>query len=407
MTPISVLIADDIATTREDIKRLLYFEEDIKVVGEAADGEEVISSAEELQPDVILMDINMPRLDGIGATEQISMNVPHCAIIIISIQGEQEYLRKAMAAGAREYLVKPFSGNDLANSIRRVYEGQKRRNARLFTSYPAINSTSLRRKKGKVIAFFCTKGGVGKTTLACNLAVTLAQDLKKRVVLADLDLSSGDAAVMLNITVKSTIADLVQEQEVPDFQLADAFLIPHISGAKLLPAPMSPEQAELVRVSHIEQLLKILKDNFDYIILDTAPFYSDINLAALEASDKIFLILNQELTTLKHIKTAQDILTALNHGDKVRVILNQNNNEGIKVKELEKSLGISISAAIPEDQKTVKGSINKGIPFVMGQPHAKISSCISNLLNALDMGSVNDPSEPERKRSAVSRLFRR
>jgi len=243
--------------------------------------------------------------------------------------------------------------------------------------------------------------------LACNLAVTLAQDLKKRVVLADLDISSGDAAVMLNITVKSTIADLVQEQEVPDFQLADAFLIPHISGAKLLPAPMSPEQAELVRVSHIEQLLKILKDNFDYIILDTAPFYSDINLAALEASDKIFLILNQELTTLKHIKTAQDILTALNHGDKVRVILNQNNNEGIKVKELEKSLGISISAAIPEDQKTVKGSINKGIPFVMGQPHAKISSCISNLLNALDMGSVNDPSEPERKRSAVSRLFRR
>lgn len=157
MTPISVLVADDIATTREDIKRLLYFEEDIKVVGEVADGEEAISLTNELKPDVVLMDINMPRIDGIGATEQISESVPQTAIIIISIQGEQEYLRKAMSAGAREYLVKPFSANDLANAIRRVSESQRRRNIYLSPSLSAVSSSTMRVKRGKIITFFALK----------------------------------------------------------------------------------------------------------------------------------------------------------------------------------------------------------------------------------------------------------
>ena len=111
-------IADDIANTREDIKRLLYFEEDINVVGEAADGQETITLAAEIKPDVILMDINMPRLDGIAATEQISVEVPESAIIIVSIQKEQDYLRRAMAAGARDYLVKPFDVDELDARLR-------------------------------------------------------------------------------------------------------------------------------------------------------------------------------------------------------------------------------------------------------------------------------------------------
>ena len=120
MSTISVLIVDDIANTREDIKRLLYFEEDIRVIGEAADGESACQLAEELRPDVILMDINLPGMDGIASSEKILLDVPESAIIIISIQEEQEYIRKAMSAGAKEYLVKPFSSSELSSSIRKV-----------------------------------------------------------------------------------------------------------------------------------------------------------------------------------------------------------------------------------------------------------------------------------------------
>ncbi|HHX22952.1 MAG: AAA family ATPase [Tepidanaerobacteraceae bacterium] len=404
MAPISVLIADDIATTREDIKRLLYFEEEIQVIGEAADGEEAIALAAELNPDVVLMDINMPRIDGIGATEQISVNVPHTAIIIISIQGEQEYLRKAMAAGAREYLVKPFSANDLANAIRRVHESQTKRNMYISPSSSMISSSNIKIKKGKIITFFCTKGGVGKTTLACNMAVALSQDYKKKVALVDLDLTAGDVTVMLNINAKNTIADMVQEQENLDSQLVEGFLIPHLSGARILAAPSSPEQAELVKPGHIEQLLRILKGNYDYVIVDTAPVYNDNSLSVLDSSDKILLLSNQDLTTLKHVKKAKEILEALNYAARAKVILSQQGSEGLKVKQIEKTLGLTLTAVVPEDFKTVKNAINKGVPFVMSHPHTKVSGSINDLIESLDIGKPQGYQQ-ERKRSFVTRMF--
>lgn len=404
MTPITVLIADDIAATREDIKRLLYFEEDIEVVGEAGDGEEAVILASELKPDVVLMDVNMPRVDGIEATERISVNVPQCAIIIISIQGEQEYLRRAMAAGARDYLVKPFSAQDLAKAIYRVSESQRKRNIFLSPSLSAVSTSSIRAKKGTIISFFCTKGGVGKTTLACNTAVALAQDYKKKVVLVDLDLIFRDVAVMLNLNPKNTIADMVQEQDTLDSPLVESFLVQHLSGLKVLPAPLSPEHAELVKAEHIQQLLKILKDNYECVIIDTAPVYTDINLNVLEASDRILLPLNQDLTTLKHVKKAQEILAALNYDSKIRTVLSQHSSEGLKIKELQKNLGISLSAIVPEDFKTVRNAINKGVPFVMNQQHTKVAQSIGKLIEALDIAKPREAAANP-KPSFITRMF--
>ncbi|MBM7855620.1 pilus assembly protein CpaE [Desulfohalotomaculum tongense] len=405
MSVIRVLIADDIANTRDDIKRLLYFEEDIDVVGEASDGQEAVTLAGELKPDVILMDINMPQLDGIGATEQITMENPHCAIIIVSIQGENEYLRKAMTAGASEYLVKPFSASELADSIRRVNEIHKKRNVFRLPNQPRKSESTIPSQRGKIITLFCTKGGVGKTMLASNMAAALAQETQKKVVLLDLDLTAGDASVMLNINVKGTISDLVQEDDNFDFSLVDTFLVPHLSGTRILPAPSSPEQAELVHPQHIEQILKTLKSNFDYVIIDTAPVYSDINLGVLEASDQILLVLNQDLTTLKHVKTAQEILRTLNYSSKIRVILNQHTPDGIKIKDLEKTLGITLTAAIPEDQKTVRNAINKGLPFVMNQSSSRISTSVKELISVLNLSKPGEVKETSPKKSLVSKIF--
>ncbi len=405
MAPIRVLVTDDIANTREDIKRLLYFEEDMEVVGEAGDGHEAVALALDLKPDVILMDINMPGLDGIGATEEITMKAPECAIIIVSIQGEQDYLRKAMSAGAREYMVKPLTSAELAETIRKVHESQQKRNLRYTTSPSRQVIQQRANTKGKVVSFFCTKGGVGKTTLACNLAVALARETQKKVALLDLDLSSGDVSVMMNVAAKGSIADLVQDENSMDLSLVESYMVPHLTGVQILAAPSAPERAELVDADHVEKILGILRNHYDYILVDTAPFYSDINLNVLDASETIALILNQDLTTLKHVKSAKDILSTLKYGSRLRVILNQQSREGIKVKDLETTLDVRLSAAIPEDQRVVRNAINKGMPFVIGQPGSPVAASVTGLMEELELLGAGRNQSRKNPKTGMTRVF--
>lgn len=127
---IKLLIVDDMAETRINLSKLLFFDERIIVVGEAGNGLEAIEHARKLQPDVILMDINMPVMDGITATQRIAAETPQAGIVILSVQGEPEYFRKALAAGASDYLIKPPASDDLTQTIHQVYEArQKRKNS--------------------------------------------------------------------------------------------------------------------------------------------------------------------------------------------------------------------------------------------------------------------------------------
>jgi len=119
---IRVVVVDDNADTINNLKKLLYFEKDVEIVGTASSGEEGIARAVEKLPDVVLMDINMPGMDGISASEAITARMPGVQIVIMSVQAEADYLRRAMLAGAREFLIKPFSSEQLANTLRAVYQ---------------------------------------------------------------------------------------------------------------------------------------------------------------------------------------------------------------------------------------------------------------------------------------------
>ncbi len=406
MTKTSVLVVDDIENTREDIKRLLHFEEDIVVVGEAGDGEEALRLAEELNPDVVLMDINMPGMDGIAASEAISNKMPDTAIVIISIQGEPEYLRKAMAAGARDYLVKPFSSNDLAETIRRVNNSYKVRATKINTSPPVEEKPEVKQPENRIMVVFSSKGGVGKTTISCNLAVCLAQETGKRVALIDLNLQGGDVTVMLNLSPKGTIADMVKEEEELEFSLVNTYLVPHMSGLKILPAPLRPEEAEAITAGHTEEILKLLKKNFDYIIVDTPPLFNDLTLSVLELADDILLTFTRDLPAIKHVKTDLEVLETLRQSDKVRLVLNQSTLDyGIKISELEKRLNRSPAAILPYDEKTVLSSINKGHPLVLTQANSRIAQSIKSFAREFYLPESGLEAKENTKKSIVGRIF--
>src|SRR3990172_4826288 len=214
---IRVLIVDDVSETRENVRKLLQFESDVDVVGVASTGKEAIQLSQDLNPDVVLMDINMPDMDGIAATEAIRSKQPVVQVVILSVQGDQNYMRRAMLAGARDFLTKPPMGDELISAIRRAGEMSHQERAkgtqgRLgavqgMPGSPAMMSGAAPLTKGKIVTVYSPKGGTGCTTIAVNLAIALNNEAT-RVVVVDANLQFGDVAVFVNEQGKNTILDL-------------------------------------------------------------------------------------------------------------------------------------------------------------------------------------------------------
>lgn len=371
---IQVLIADDVAATRENIGKLLEFHPELAVAGQAATATEAVALAQKLQPDVIMMDINMPGLDGIAATEQLSIKVPNAIIIIMSVQGEQEYLRRAMLAGAKDYLVKPFTGDELVHAIKQAYDKAQQRQK-------VIKLEPMEPVPGKVITVFSTKGGIGKTTIATNLAVALARKTGQSVGIVDADLQFGDVALFLNLTPQATLFDLIQDIDQLDGQVLDSYLTAYDAQVKVLSAPLRPEQAETVTGSHLTSILKVMRSQFAYIIVDTAPSFNDTMLAVLDAADQVLMVSAMDLPTIKNVKLGLEIMESLHYGqDKIKSVLNRADSEGgMDVREVEESLHYPFTATLPSDGKTVTASVNRGVPFVVSNPEAPVAQSIFNL----------------------------
>jgi len=383
---IEVLIADDGVQTRENIRKILSLEDNIVIVGECANGQETVKAAAETKPDVILMDVNMPVMNGIQATEIITLDLPETVVIIMSAEGDQEYLRKAMIAGARDFLVKPFTSDALITAINRVYEREKKRQ---------IQEATLSKigQKSKVISIYSPHDGVGKSVIATNLAVCLANDFDQKVALVDLNLQFGDIDLMLNLAPERTLAGLISRYKELDADLMEQFLTEHRTGIKVLAAPPKPEYAETVTVYCVERVLETLKNNYSMIIVDTSSMLQDITLAALDVSNYIFLVTTFDLPSLRNAKLCLEVMDALHYpNEKIRLVMNRASGDmGIKLEDVSKFLSREIDVAIPSEGRIVVPSVNQGKPFITANPQSNVSECIRSMARmVLDAGKHDE-----------------
>ncbi|MCX7838750.1 MAG: response regulator [Anaerolineae bacterium] len=380
---IRVLIVDDIAETRENVKKLLYFENDIEIVGTAANGREGVDLALKLQPDVVLMDINMPEMDGITASEAISAQAPNVQVVMMSVQGEADYLRRSMLAGAREFLIKPFSGEELVTSIHRVYQFAATR--RIVAPPPPtaapIAAPPPPPRAGKIIAVMGSKGGCGASTIAVNLAVALRDESKARVALVDANLEFGDVGVLLNLPTTRTIAELVSGDANIDEEVLDGTMAAHSSAIKVLLAPTRPELAELVKVEHLKRILELLDKSYDFIVIDLWKSFQEATLFFLDHADIILLIATPDIPSIKNAKLFFELTDQLGYpADKTLFILNkEDGRSGISAKDIEASIKHSITLTLPKDERTTMIAMNRGTPFVTLQRNLPLSQAIQNL----------------------------
>ncbi len=415
---IRVLIVDDIPETRDHLTKLLGFEKDIEVVGAAASGPESLDMAARLLPDVVLMDINMPGMDGITATELLASRVPTTAIVMMSVQGEADYLRRSMLAGAREFLVKPFSSDELTASIRQVHAREREKQGRIAAPSAEARATGAAgaraaaglpaREPGRVVAVFAPKGGVGRTTIAVNIAVAAASEGDRTVCLMDGSFQFGDVGVLLNLNPKNkSIADLVSDMEGgTDPESLEPFIVAHSSGVRVLLAPPSPEMAELITPAAAKRVLDMLRAHNDLIIVDCTSSFSDSTLAILDSADVILTILTLEITSIKNMRLFLEVADQLGYADdKVQLVLNRADSAlGIRVADVEHSIGRKVDHTVVSDGRSVVYALNRGVPFFLSNREAQVSQDVLRLARAVT-GEPAPAHEEARKASPRKSLF--
>ncbi|GAB4552651.1 MAG: response regulator [Anaerolineae bacterium] len=374
-TKIKVLIVDDIPEARENLKKLLAFEPDFEIVDTASTGREGIARALEHTPDIILMDINMPDMDGISATNELRRQIPTAGVIMMSVQGEAEYIRRALQAGAKDFLTKPPPAEELYATIRRVAE-DVRSYAPLVPGQPSAKSDAGGKKSLEkdrtthVIAVYSPQGGAGKTTIATNLAASLMRE-GVRVLLIDCDLQFGDVGVFLNLKPQATIVELIKAVDDLDTDLVNNVLVTHDSGLRVLTAPLRPEDAELVSPSKVPQLITNLNGLFDYVVVDLPTRIDEMALTIFDMAARILLVLTPTLPSLKNGLAFLALLDSLEYPDeKTQLILNkvtpdlERQKVAIAVNAIETKLRRKAMGIIPMDEKRVLFAVNRGISVV-------------------------------------------
>jgi len=382
---IRVLIVDDIPSTLENLQKLLSFEDDIEVCGTAGDGRRATEEVRRLGPDIVLMDVNMPQMDGIQATELLAHEAPASPVIIMSVQGERDYIRRAMQAGAREFLIKPFSGDELIASIRRVHQLEQKKGTYIARSVGAGGGgAEPRAHRGEVFLVFSGKGGVGKSIIASNLAVALAMETGARVALVDLDLQFGDVGVLLNLDHTRSITDLADPGAL-ESEFINEVMASGPEGVKVLLAPISPELADLVTTEHVRTIMEELRRSHDFIVVDTASHLGEINLEAIEMSTRVILITALNIPAIKDTKLSLKVLDSLNvDSERLLLMLNRcDAHSDFNKDAVEQNLRFPITLQIPHDPKVVSASVNRGAPFVSINPEAEISRAVRDLVSRL------------------------
>ena len=345
----------------------------------------------------------MPDMDGIQATALITESVPTAAVIMMSVQNDPDYMRRAMLAGARNFLTKPIKMDELYSTIRKVHDFHKKAMPvapEPGTAKPTTSTRTPGNRAGHVVVVYSPQGGVGATTIATNLASGLMKE-GVRVLLIDADLQFGDVGIMLNLQSQSTMVDLIRDVDDLDTELFENIVATHDSGLKVLLGPSRPEFYESVeeKPEALAQIIKKVSPHYDFIVVDTSTRLDEVLLNILDMSRLIVLVCMPTIPSVKNSRLALDLFDQLKYPhDKIMLAVNrvpddrQAKRSAVSLEKITDFLKHEITTAIPSNEMVVNRAINKAVP-VIATDRDKSKSPIKELLELAE--AVHDTLEKE------------
>lgn len=303
-------------------------------------------------------------------------------VVLLEKETTTELLEQAIKLNVHDVLKFPFSYGVFCDSMDRVVDSF----VELSVEKSGIKKDveEIHPETAKKIVVFGTKGGVGKSFIATNLAIDLLDNKKNKVVLFDLNYQLGDIAIMLDLSPRHTIYDIVSVFGQLDEEMLNDFLTIHNSGMKVLPAPIDPTQSESISSEMTKKIVEMLSKISDFIVIDTPSGFSDNVLTLLDEMDYICMVAGMDVPSIKNLKITLQVLDQLKFPkEKIIIILNcLDLKVGITVDEIEDTLERKIDITIPSN-KIVPLTVNRGIPVVLEAPHSEVSRSIKKISSLL------------------------
>jgi len=329
---------------------------------------------------------------------------PTISVILIRRRVDTSVLAEALRSGMRE-VVDERDLTGLGSAVQRAQQ--------MWQALSGASVTAGDGNRGKLVTIFSPKGGVGKTTLAVNLALALGTGGTKTVCVVDLDLSFGDVAITLQLFPARTIADAVHLESGLDFTVLEPLLTDYRGRLSALVAPVQPDAKDSIPPSLIGRVLNLLKQHFDFVVVDTSPSFDEYVLQAFDETDELLLVTTLDVPTLKNVKVAVETLDLLNFPKSRRhLVLNRADDRvGLTAEKVESTLAMTIAASIPTSTQ-VAHATNSGEPIISAQPKHAVSQAVSTLAGRLSSPSTGatsaTPSTPKSRAAAPKRsLLRR
>jgi len=369
--PAQVLVVTKDSLIAQSVQSAFSKESDFKLLDSSYLSEGIIRAIQILEPDIVLIDYNFDPEGIYDTIDDIAMKFSNIAVVVILPETEIHNSNRVILAGARAFLLNPFSQINLLSTLRRIRE----LSSRMATSQAQSGSGAIITSASKTYVVFSPKGGVGCTTVATNLAIALYQVLGEEVLLVDGKHLFGDVALMLNLRTANSIADLIPHAGSLDDNLIRQVVSQHVSGIHVLPCPFSISVAQGIRADDIYRVILGLQRAYTNVVVDGGSNLSDEVVTYMDAAFRVILVMNPDLASLRDARQFLDICRTLSYPhEKILLLLN---NVGRKAElglaDIEKVLRTKVFGMIPSDDNIALSCVNEGIPIILKKSNHAIS----------------------------------